>query len=97
MCCGKKRAKAGQPLPANPTANVEQKITQPPQPEGDPLVYFQYLGASQLTVIGPTSHKRYRFNNPGAIVAVDPLDKRALAGVSILKQVRNVAEEPTRL
>lgn len=50
--------------------------------------YFQYLGKTALTVIGPISGKRYRFANHGAIVAVDPNDRRSLSHVPGLRQVR---------
>jgi len=42
---------------------------------------FQYLGKTGLTVMGPRSGKSYRFDRPGAVVAVDPVDSRALAAV----------------
>ena len=92
MCCGKKRAEEAQTTQLHPAPKPEEKITAQPQPESDPLVYFQYLGTKGLTVTAPTSGKRYRFDSPGAIVVVDPRDRGALAGVSVLRQVRKVAE-----
>jgi hypothetical protein len=49
--------------------------------------YFQYLGKTGLTVIGPKTRQQYRFDRHGAIVAVDPRDESALAAVSVLRQV----------
>ncbi|MDX1546155.1 MAG: hypothetical protein R3247_04170, partial [Rhodothermales bacterium] len=49
--------------------------------------YFQYLGHTGLTVRGPRSGWTYRFDGPGAIVAVDPRDRRALAAIARLRQV----------
>lgn len=92
MCCGKKRAEESQTTQMNPAPKAEERIPAQPQPESDPLVYFQYLGATGLTLIGPTSRKRYRFDSPGAVVVVDPRDKRALAGVSVLRQVKKVID-----
>ena len=59
-----------------------------PQPEPASPSYFQYLGKTRLTLIGPNTGKGYRFDGPGAVVAVDPRDRRALASVSVLRQVR---------
>jgi len=50
--------------------------------------YFQYLGQTGLTVRGPRTGKLYRFDRHGAVVAVDLRDRRALAAVSNLRQVR---------
>jgi hypothetical protein len=74
MCCGKQRRQAAQ--------------TTQTHPESDSLVYFQYIGAKGLTVMGPTSHKHYRFDSPGAVVAIDSRDILALAHVPFLRQVR---------
>jgi hypothetical protein len=56
------------------------------------MAYFQYLGKTGLTVIGPRTRRRYRFDRPGAVVAVDRRDERALAAVSVLRQVARPAE-----
>ena len=50
--------------------------------------YFQYIGNTALTVLGPVSGKRYRFTERGAIVAVEVRDRRALTSVSLLRQVQ---------
>jgi len=77
---------------------AETEVTIPPVPgdrvslqrraERDSPAFFQYLGQTGLTLIGPRTGKRYRFDGPGAVVAVDPKDQRALAGVTLLRQVR---------
>jgi len=95
MCCGNKRTEEARTTQTHLAPKPEEKIIVQPQPESDPSVYFQYLGTKGLTVTAPTSGKRYRFDSPGAIVVVDPRDRRALAGVSILRQVIKVAETPT--
>ena len=51
------------------------------------MAHFQYLGKTGLTVIGPRTRKSYRFDHPGAVVAVDPRDMRSLATVSVLRRV----------
>jgi hypothetical protein len=49
---------------------------------------FEYVGATALTVEGPVTGKRYRFSAPGAVVAVDLLDRRAVAAVPHLRELR---------
>ena len=66
------------------------------RPEDDSPAYFQYIGKTGLTVMGPRTRKRYRFDNPGAVVVVDPRDKHALAAVPALREVEksiNVTKE----
>ncbi|MED5620948.1 hypothetical protein [Ideonella sp. BN130291] len=46
---------------------------------------FEYVGATALTVIGPASGLRYRFDRPGARLAVDPRDRIALEAVPLLR------------
>lgn len=85
-CCGKKRTvyqgtsrKTAEPSKNTPAAR---------KPRRDTYAYFQYLGRTGLTVQGPISGTRYRFERPGAIVAVDVRDRRSLATVSVLQQVQ---------
>ncbi|MGH7506596.1 MAG: hypothetical protein ACRELX_13130 [Longimicrobiales bacterium] len=49
--------------------------------------WFQYTGPTGATVTGGATGRRYRFDYPGAIVAVDARDGRSLAGVPVLRQV----------
>jgi len=78
-CCGKKRAQARQ--------NTQtRRVTEPA--ERDSPAYFQYVGKTRLKVVGPKTRKLYRFDSPGAVVAVDPRDRSALSAVSALRQVR---------
>ncbi len=53
----------------------------------DASTYFRYIGRTGLTVVGGVSGKRYRFDQAGAIVAVDPSDRPSLASVPKLIQV----------
>lgn len=69
MCCGKKRAELLQTGQANQPAPV----------------YFQYVGNTGLTVQGRETRKRYRFDHPGAVVAVDVEDRPSLASVPNLR------------
>jgi hypothetical protein len=87
-CCGKKRAQARQKTESRRVPESPKSASLQRRPEHDSLAFFQYLGKSGLTVMGPRTRRRYRFNSPGEIVAVDPRDQRALAAVTILRQVR---------
>ena len=59
-----------------------------------PAVRFQYVGTSVLTAYGPVSGRSYRFNTPGAVVAVDPRDQRSLEAVPKLRRVVGPAVPP---
>jgi hypothetical protein len=51
-------------------------------------VYFEYLGNTALTVVGPGSGRNYRFEGRGARREVDLRDRRALTAIAQLKEVR---------
>lgn len=88
MCnCGSRRVV---PAPhATPTLAPARAVAYLPRPK--PV--FEYLGATALTVIGPASGLRYRFDRPGAALAVDPRDRAALEAVPLLR-VRSEALHP---
>lgn len=50
-------------------------------------VRFAYVGPTALTVVGPISGRRYRFDRPFAQLAVDPRDRPGLARLSMLRAV----------
>ena len=54
-----------------------------------PRVRFTYVGATALTVAGPTSGLTYRFPLPGAVLAVDPRDREMLRRVPSLREGGN--------
>jgi hypothetical protein len=76
-CCGDKRAQLNQ---------ARQELD--PREQADP-VFFQYTGRTGLTVIGRETRLRYRFDSPGAMVAVDIRDQLALSFVPNLRQVKS--------
>jgi hypothetical protein len=63
----------------------------PPAPVGQPMRYshafFEYVGATAMTVTGGATGKTYRFDRPGMRVAVEPVDEPSLRGVPKLRQV----------
>ena len=50
-------------------------------------VQFEYIGRTALTAVGSASGKRYRFDQPGAVITVDPRDRPSLAQVPSLRLV----------
>jgi hypothetical protein len=84
-CCGAKR----QVLLTKPTPQVRlgaplARQAQPAVPFG---AFFEYIGQTALTAIGPATGKRYRFDRPGARLEVDLRDRRGIAAVPLLRQV----------
>ena len=82
-CCGGKRAQAAMGSPLRPAAPRNSQSG----PHRYSVAYFQYIGSSGLTVTGPMTGQRYRFDLPGAIVPVDLRDRASLAALTHLRQV----------
>ncbi len=87
-CCGQQRQRFSVGTARADRTHHRQADARPMGPRPSAHAYFQYTGATGLTVRAPNSGSRYRFNGAGAIVAVDPKDRRALATVRQLRQVR---------
>jgi hypothetical protein len=68
--------------PSRPAASPSRA-----QPMRYSHVFFEYIGPTALTAIGRASGKHYRFDRPGARVAVEPMDEASLRGVPNLRQV----------
>jgi hypothetical protein len=82
-CCGSNRKQShSAPAPASSSA--------PPQParQGASVAVFRYDGSTSLTIIGPTTGRKYWFDRPGAEVAVDLRDRSSVARVPRLREVR---------
>ena len=82
-CCGSQRQKQ----------YVKQRVAQtrpvPDPPHGGyKEVFFEYVGKTGMTVIGPISGLKYRFVGHGAILPVDPRDRASLLNVPNLRQVK---------
>ena len=82
-CCGEKRGEfhGRAPLGADRTSAAPGRRLRF-------SIRFRYLGATGMTVEGPASGKRYRFDRPGAEVEIDPRDRPGLAAVPNLREVR---------
>ncbi len=78
-CCGQGRSKAA----------MNGKLTGParrPAPVSSAILY-QYTGTTGMTVIGPISGIRYRFDQPGAKVQIDRRDLSSLTGLPNLSRL----------
>ena len=96
MCCGRLRqAATSEPHPGNavhtaaPAARSRGgMMTSPPTWVGAAaLTEFEHSGTTALTVVSPLTGKTYRFDGPGARVAIDPRDRSWVAFVPSLKAV----------
>ena len=77
-CCGKNRAAAPVATHDAPRATVTR---QTPTAQ-----YFEYVGKTGLTAVGPVTGRHYRFVRPGARLAVDERDAPSMAGVPNLRK-----------
>ena len=79
-CCGRtgqQRGWIGSPQPVAPETPAVRRFA----------IAFEYTGQTALTVVGPMSGRRYRFESPGARIVVDPRDRPSLTRVPKLRQV----------
>ena len=81
-CCGQQRS----------ALSTSGHLAQPPRGPSltSPIVIYQYVGTTGLTVVGGATGRTYRFDGPGARAQVDTLDVRSLAGVPHLVRVASV-------
>ena len=78
-CCGRFRQRIGSVGPARPSNGAH--------PARRFSVTFEYTGSTGMTVVGPVSGRRYRFDGPGARVVIDLRDRPGLARVPTLREV----------
>lgn len=81
-CCGRRRETfrgTSQPSP-RPSDAARKPLPQSPVP-------FEYVGATGLTVLGPVTGKRYRFDRSGSQVRIEPRDVASIAAVPHLRRV----------
>ncbi len=77
-CCGRNR----------PVQQAENSSTTHvmPAPRWSSTQYFEYHGKTGLTVLGPITGRRYRFERPGMLLAIDGRDCPSMAGVPNLRR-----------
>ncbi len=87
MCCGKNRTAVSQTRVSAPPNNAAQTSPAFAIKQRSSVAYFEYIGKSAMTVMGPISGMTYRFPAPGSRAAVDLRDHRHVAAVPNLVQV----------
>jgi hypothetical protein len=84
-CCGKNRPDLQREDGAirQPTVSVHRT------PD---FHYFEYVGRTSLTALGPITGRHYRFERSGARIAIDARDAPSMIGVPNLRKV-HLSEE----
>ena len=85
-CCGAKRSQFHQSIPnrrASESANYGVRVHVAPRR----TAYFEYIGPTGLTVAGPVTGARYRFDHTGATVPVDHRDAPSFVGIPNLRRL----------
>jgi len=85
MCCGRNPSRSPFIVPSHGLAKGPVGLTSPVGFSSGPA--FQYLGGTALTIIGPVSGARYRFEQTGSQLHVDPRDRAALLRVPVLRLI----------
>lgn len=84
-CCGQKRLLLRTTFPAQAGGAATPRNPPPQEPPARGTLLFTYSGRTGLTVIGPITGQRYRFDKPGAVAAVDASDAPLLVVVPNLR------------
>jgi hypothetical protein len=86
-CCGRQSSIVAPPASPQRAAFPQGNGHAAPPQARQTYVFFEYAGQTGLTVTGPVSGRRYRFDGPGARVPVEPVDKPAMERVPHLRRV----------
>lgn len=71
-CCGKVRAAQTPHHASSPNPNPS---------------YFEYIGRTSMTVVGPITARRYHFPATGARLQVDARDRKGMLGVPNIREL----------
>jgi hypothetical protein len=85
VCCGQNRTQLRTTKPTPPLTSNRPAAPQEARPVP---AKFIYVGTTAMAVRGPVSGLNYRFDTPGAIIEVDLRDRKMLATLPQLRQVR---------
>lgn len=80
-CCGSQRT---QIFPTRQAPLAKPRQSHPGAPHSP---WFEYVGTTGLTVVGPVTGKRYRFDEHGSRVSIDLRDAPSMAAVPRLRRV----------
>ena len=83
-CCGDKRSAPFRQVQAGSSGRSSDAPTSETYQSS---AFFEYSGLTALTVLGPVTGRRYRFERPGAVLEVDLRDRPSLLQVPRLRQV----------
>jgi hypothetical protein len=84
-CCGQRRAQQRNTASAFAHEHKAPRASAGRLPVG--AAYFEYNGATAITVVGGVTRRQYRFAAPGVPVEVDARDRPSLARVPLLREV----------
>ncbi len=87
-CCGDKRGEFYGRAPVGADLHGSAGSAAPSGRHLRFSIRFRYVGATGMTVVGPASRLRYRFDRHGAELDIDPRDRPGLAAVPNLREVR---------
>lgn len=79
MCCGRRRVQYSPIIPSRTAAPAGSG-----RHSGS---MFEYTGRTALTVTGPVTGARYRFEGPNSRLQIDPRDSNGLAHIPVLRLV----------
>jgi len=88
-CCGDKREQFHDRILAPQSREIIAEASSLPSATPPSFVYFEYIGKTGLTVSGPITGRRYRFDVPGAVVAVEGRDAPSVSAVPNLRRTRS--------
>lgn len=96
-CCGEARRRA---VRARPETSARRALPGINAARSEPLPrralsYFEYVGRTGMTVIGPITGRHYRFDGRGAVVAVDRRDEPSLPAVPHLRRLDGPVDRRT--
>ena len=78
-CCGQKRALVATNGRAAEAKRSPRAISR--------VALYEYTGTTRMTVTGPVSGSKYRFEQPGATAQVDSRDIYSMAGLPHLRRL----------
>lgn len=85
-CCGRGTTTPAGAGSAGPSRKVGRQTSG--DGRGERTAYLRYTGPSYLTAIGPFTGRSYYFASPGAVLTVDPRDRRSLEAIPSLQRIR---------
>lgn len=88
-CCGSKRRESSRGGPRQTAQKSRPGLSteRAGPPRQRRVAYFEYVGTTGLSVIGPVTGRHYRFDGTGVVIAVDVRDEPYLPAVPHLRKL----------